>query len=173
MTYKKIILASSLILLISACGKVTGLKTQGTDTIPKDVLEKARSQFCNQDQVLTEIPDAIDTPFSNLTLRSTIFAFTTPKDLDCITKTNINETWAENGANFRFNLNINSTCLKNNSIWRVVGSQTSGFDQYYDLESVGDSDLPPRLQMNAHQAVRGTYVRDRVGLRILGCSNNN
>lgn len=171
MTYKKFILASGLIFLVSACGKVTGLSDKGTEGIPKEVLEKAQDQFCDKGQVLKEMPKATETSFSNLSQNSIVFAFTVSKNVECITVTNINEAWSENGANLRFNLNINSACFKNNSIWKVVGSQASGLDYYYDLENIVDTDRSPRLQMNAHQAVRGTYVRDRVGLKILGCSN--
>lgn len=168
MTFKKSIFAVSFLLWAVSCGKVAGVNdTRGS--FDPDLVEKATDQFCTKGQQLQELVDGTETSFSQLNYRSTIFAFSGKSDENgCLIASAVNETWAENGASLWFSLNPIDNCLKNNSIWDVRQAYSSGFGHYYSMVAVGDP-TQRVMNMNAHGAVSGTYVQERVGLRILTC----
>lgn len=169
MTYKTLIPACCL-LLTTACAPVIKNNNEGTDGFTQKDLQKAESQFCSKGQTLQALNNGTDVLFSELNYHARVFAFTKPEGDDCIIRQNVNDTWTSNGANLWFNLNPNSddNCLKNHSLWEITNTTTNGFGQYYYLRNIGDPGQR-LLEMNAHQAVRGTYAKDKVGLKLLTC----
>lgn len=168
MNYKKLLLIFSLALLATACGNVVGLNTTGgTGGLDPKQLEKAADQFCTSYQKLDEISDGTNVPFGQLNYQSRLFAFASAdSSKKCIIDHAVNESWPENGT--WFSLNPNDNCLPNGSVWEAIQSTASGNGQYYSLVMVGD---PNRriMNMNGHQGIRGTYLRDNLGLKILRC----
>jgi len=168
MKTKNALLICSL-LLITACQGIKVDQDNDKSGYNKKTFEKAQDQFCSKGQTLEILDKGTDALFSDLVSRSRIFGFS-KKGGPCITKANINESWVENGAHLWFNLNPNSdnNCLQNNSLWEVTNSSTNGFGQYYSMRSLDDPSQR-LMEMNAHQAVRGTYAAEKAGLSIFIC----
>ncbi len=167
MTRKNIILILGSVLLSAACGKITGLNGDVIEKINPDQLQKATEQFCNQNQTMQELQNGTDTPFAQLNYRSRIFAFVgKDSSQECIIKQAVNQNFQDGTW---FSINPIDNCLKNGSIW-VVQSQSSGFGQYYTMTMVNDPSLRI-MNMSGHQGLRGTYVADNFGLKILTCVN--
>lgn len=168
MANKNILIAFSFVLLTAACGKVTGLDAGGTGKLDPNQLQKATDQFCSSNQKLEELADGTNVPFGQLNYRSRIFAFVGgDASKKCIIEKAVNESWGEN--NTWFSINPIDNCLKNGSVW-VVQSSSSGVGQYYSMVMVGDPNQRI-MHMEGHQGLRGSYVRDTLGLKILMCVN--
>lgn len=169
MTYKKLILTLCF-LLSTSCGKDILINDGSGGNFDPALKKKVEQQYCSMGRELKELANGTDVLFSELSYRSHIFAFSLNTGDICITKANVNETWTENGKSLWFNLNPNSegNCLPNNSIWEVTNSHLSGGGQYFYLRNLADASQR-LLEMNAHQLVRGTHARERVGLKIMAC----
>jgi hypothetical protein len=167
MTKRNILIALGFVLLTTACGKVTGVDGDSTGKVNPDQLQKATDQFCSPNQKLQELQDGTDVPFGQLNYRSRIFAFVgSDTSQNCIIKQSINKTFNDGTW---FSINPIDGCLKNGSVW-TVQSQSSGFGQYYSMTMIGDPNMRI-MNMNGHQGLRGTYVSDNLGLKVLTCVN--
>lgn len=167
MKIKNLILIISALLFTSACGlKVVGNADEvGID---RGVWEKAQNELCASGQKLEQDSGAMPR-FGDLNVRTKIFAFSKSDADSCILKNSLNDTWKDGfGSQLWFNLNPNSDCFKNNSIWVVRTETYNGSGKYYSLSNVEDRSLP-LVDMNAHIAVTGDYVAKVLGLKLLVC----
>lgn len=168
MTYGKILFTLGFALLTSACGKVTGLDQNGTGKLNQDQVEKATSRFCASNQQLKELSIGSDMLFSQLNYNTSLFAFSGPTDSNgCIISQAINDS-LQNGL--WFSINPIDNCLKDGTIWEARQAYDSGVGRNYVLVQIGDG-YQRIMNMNGHQGLAASYVQQRVGLKLLQCTN--
>lgn len=166
MAKKNILITLGFVLLTIACGKVVGDMSGGAGGLNQKQLQKAKDQYCSSNQVLQEVENGTNVFFGQLNYHSSIFAFIGKDGKDCVIDAPINESFSDGTW---FSITPPNNCLKSGSIWSVT-SQPSGSGQYYTMKMIDD---PDQRIMNMHggYGLSGSYVAQKVGLKVLACVN--
>jgi len=179
MTYLKLSIVLGFVLFTAACAKVTvgmggGGGKEGLNT---NAVEKAAGIYCNSanGETLDEPSNIGDPLFAEFYEKAPLFAFTGETDDNgCLKNNSPDGQWSKSwtnefGVQVWFSINPIDNCIPGGSIWAVTQSRTSNNGQYYDLVNVLDTQKRI-MNMNAHQAIRLSVAKERVGLRLLKCT---
>jgi hypothetical protein len=154
-------------IFISACAKPSDTEglSVGLDT---GKLAEISKSFCGVGESLVELNlDPVPLQFEFLNTPGTLIAFVNG-NISCALSKDLNENW---GTDW-FGIQLHSTCLPNNSYWKITDGYNANDTRYYKLDSADPAGLPT-IDLWGSRTLNTVYARDHIGLRVMKCLPTN